>query len=153
MRNAAPILDSEALVTFTRTHKLKIFEALPPQFLFREQWLLVESLLSHGSGISPFQDNISSGGTGFRSVVSKGGSAKETAGIRSPSLFTSAYSMAAVGSFPLSEVTVPQISSSMGKTDIVTHEMKLKSDLPLIWKPYRNCPFENKITKSELQKM
>ncbi|GBL85536.1 hypothetical protein AVEN_134380-1, partial [Araneus ventricosus] len=74
MKNAAPILDSEALVTSTRTHKLKIFEALPPQFLFREQWLLVESLLSHGSGVSPFQDNISSGGTGFRAVVSNSGS-------------------------------------------------------------------------------
>ncbi|GBN68501.1 hypothetical protein AVEN_111523-1, partial [Araneus ventricosus] len=56
MRNAAPILESEALVTSTRTPKFKIFEALPPQFLFREQWLLVESLLSHGSGVSPFQD-------------------------------------------------------------------------------------------------
>ncbi|GBO37036.1 hypothetical protein AVEN_213199-1 [Araneus ventricosus] len=74
MRNAAPILDSEALVTSTRTHKFKIFEALPPQFLFREQWLLVESLLSHGSGVSPFQDNISSGGTGFRAMVSNSGS-------------------------------------------------------------------------------
>ncbi|GBN03176.1 hypothetical protein AVEN_95299-1 [Araneus ventricosus] len=40
MRNAAPILDSEALVTSTRTHKFKIFEALPPQFLFRQQWRL-----------------------------------------------------------------------------------------------------------------
>ncbi|GBL73356.1 hypothetical protein AVEN_159381-1 [Araneus ventricosus] len=65
---------SEALVTSTRKHKLKIFEALPPQFLFREQWLLVESLLSHGSGVSPFQDHISSGGTGFRAVVSNSGS-------------------------------------------------------------------------------
>ncbi|GBM34649.1 hypothetical protein AVEN_122044-1 [Araneus ventricosus] len=57
MRNAAPILESEALVTSTLTHNSQIFVALPPQFLFREQWLLVESLLSHGSGVSPFQDN------------------------------------------------------------------------------------------------
>ncbi|GBM22532.1 hypothetical protein AVEN_183966-1 [Araneus ventricosus] len=83
MRNAAPILESEALVTSTRTHNSQIFEALTPQFLFREQWLLVGSLLSHGSGVSPFQDNQqwlhrfpgSNQQWRLRLVVSKGGSA------------------------------------------------------------------------------
>ncbi|GBM03070.1 hypothetical protein AVEN_95044-1, partial [Araneus ventricosus] len=32
MRNAAPTVESEALVTSTRTQNSQIFEALPPQF-------------------------------------------------------------------------------------------------------------------------
>ncbi|GBL99640.1 hypothetical protein AVEN_68889-1 [Araneus ventricosus] len=88
MRNAAPILESEALVTSTRTHNLQFFEALPPQFLFRQQWRLVAALLpkwwrlcfKSGGGsaskvVASFRSQaFSSGGTGFRAVVSNSGS-------------------------------------------------------------------------------
>ncbi|GBN86082.1 hypothetical protein AVEN_207247-1 [Araneus ventricosus] len=84
MRNAAPILESEVLVTSTRTYNSQIFEALPPQFLFREQLLLVESLLSHGNGVSPFRANqqspkaapVSSHQRRLQLEVSKGGSTR-----------------------------------------------------------------------------
>ncbi|GBO39571.1 hypothetical protein AVEN_162125-1 [Araneus ventricosus] len=66
MRNAALILESEALVASTRTI-LRGFAST-----------ILESLISHSSGVFPFQTLVSSGGTPFQTVVSIGGTPFQT---------------------------------------------------------------------------
>ncbi|GBL81171.1 hypothetical protein AVEN_120023-1 [Araneus ventricosus] len=61
MRNAALILESEALVASMRTI-LRGFASI-----------ILESLISHSSGVSPFQTVVISGGTLFQTVVSSDG--------------------------------------------------------------------------------
>ncbi|GBM41214.1 Transposon Ty3-I Gag-Pol polyprotein [Araneus ventricosus] len=44
-------------------------------------------------------------------------------------------------------------SSVPGKTDLVTHDIELVSDEPVMSKPYRTSPRQNKILRKEIQKM
>ncbi|GBM30442.1 Transposon Ty3-G Gag-Pol polyprotein [Araneus ventricosus] len=44
-------------------------------------------------------------------------------------------------------------SNVPGKTDIVTHDIELVSDEPVLSKPYRTSPRQNEILRKEIQKM
>lgn len=44
-------------------------------------------------------------------------------------------------------------SNVPGKTDLVTHDIELVSDEPVMSKPYRTSPRQNEILRKEIQKM
>ncbi|GBL93883.1 hypothetical protein AVEN_153642-1 [Araneus ventricosus] len=44
-------------------------------------------------------------------------------------------------------------SNLTGKIDLVTHDIELMSDEPVLSKPYRTSPRQNEILRKEIQKM